>query len=230
MTSGIYKITNTINNKIYIGQSIHIEQRWKEHLSGRGSKALYQDFLFYGTQNFTFEILEICTDKTLLREREKFWVRYYNSYLDGYNGNEGGDSVLQAVESTKKSIFCYDLFGNFIQMFPSLSEAERITGINNSNISRAAKTKGRTKNFQWRYQYYDSIPPYKRRIGNIGKRVCGRPVIQYDKNYNFIQQFDTIREAERSTGIHGGSISEACSNKRKTAGGFIWKYASDKEK
>ena len=49
--SATYKITNTQNNKIYIGQSIHIEQRWKEHLSGRGSKALYQDF--YGKGNRT---------------------------------------------------------------------------------------------------------------------------------------------------------------------------------
>lgn len=227
MTKGIYKITNTINNKIYIGQSIHIEQRWKEHLSGRGCKALYQDFLLYGTRNFTFEILEICIDDMELREREKFWVHYYNSYMDGYNGNEGGDSVIQAIESTKKPIFCYDLLGNFIQQFPSLSEAERATGIDNSNISRAAKTKGRTKQFQWRYEHYDSISPYKRRVDNVGKNAPRKQVNQYDKSHNFIQHFSSIKEAEQETGVCRSSISETCSGKRKSAGGFIWKYAEE---
>ena len=45
MTMGIYKITNLITNKSYIGLSKHIEQRWQEHKNGKGNKLLYQDFM-----------------------------------------------------------------------------------------------------------------------------------------------------------------------------------------
>ena len=57
---GIYKITNKINQKCYIGQSIHIEKRWKEHvnLAQTGETLLYKAFRKYGIENFIFEIIE----------------------------------------------------------------------------------------------------------------------------------------------------------------------------
>lgn len=97
---GIYKITNTINNKCYIGQSINIEIRWKQHIYE--SKILQHKYKIYlamnqyGIDNFIFEILEECPlDKNILNEREKYWIKYYNSFEDGYNmtlGGQGEDS------------------------------------------------------------------------------------------------------------------------------------------
>lgn len=64
---GIYKITNNINGKVYIGQSIDINKRWKEHKyrsqipNKEYDKYLYRAFRKYGLENFTFEILEECT-------------------------------------------------------------------------------------------------------------------------------------------------------------------------
>ena len=57
---GIYKITNKLTNKAYIGQSIDIKRRWKEHRYNIGSNKnpLYLDFEKYGLDNFSFEILE----------------------------------------------------------------------------------------------------------------------------------------------------------------------------
>lgn len=51
-----------------------------------------------------------------------------------------------------------------------------------------------------------------------------KSVIQYDLNNNFIQEFISIREAERITGVNSSSISRVCNNERKTTGKFIWKY------
>lgn len=50
-------------------------------------------------------------------------------------------------------------------------------------------------------------------------------VMQYDKNMNLIKIWDCIKDVERELGIFGTSISACCRGKRKTAGGFIWKYA-----
>jgi hypothetical protein len=55
---GIYQITNKINNKIYIGQSIDIERRWNQHMYGKGSVVLMNAITKYGLDNFEFKILE----------------------------------------------------------------------------------------------------------------------------------------------------------------------------
>lgn len=54
MSCGVYKITNLITNQSYIGVSIHIEERWKEHQRGKGNKKLFDDFLEYGINKFFF--------------------------------------------------------------------------------------------------------------------------------------------------------------------------------
>ena len=55
---GIYQITNKVNNKIYIGQSIDIERRWNQHKYGKGSVVLMNAIKKYGLDNFEFKILE----------------------------------------------------------------------------------------------------------------------------------------------------------------------------
>lgn len=92
---GIYKITNIINGKSYIGLSNNILRRKKEHFSNyiqpsELNKTLYRAFEKYGKENFTFEILEEC-QKEELSEKEKFWIDYYNTYKDGYNETTGGE-------------------------------------------------------------------------------------------------------------------------------------------
>ena len=221
---GIYKITNLINNKIYIGQSIHITQRWKEHIQGKGNKELYLDIQKYSVNSFTFEIIELCP-KEQLNEKESYWIKYYDSVNQGYNLTDGGSNII-ATLSTQKTIFCYDLNGNFLQKYNSLADAERATGIDNSNISRAAKTHGRTKNFQWSYIFYPQLKAYKRYVGNVGKNSI-KAVIQYDLDMNIINIYHSITEASKITGINASSISNVCHHRRKTAGNYIWRLVND---
>lgn len=224
MSCGIYKITNKLNNKSYIGQSIHIEDRWKEHIWGKGNHPLHLDIIKDGLENFNFEILEECSQEQLL-EREKFWITYYDTYNNGYNLNDGGDNHLFAINKTKKTIYCYDLNGNFLQKYDSLSDAERATKISNSNISRAAKNLGKTLNYQWRYEYYDKIAPYAR--PNTRVKHTGKLVNQYDLNMNYIATYISAGQAEEKTGVHHSSINMVCNKQRKTAGGFIWRFKEE---
>ena len=97
MICGIYKITNELNGKCYIGQSIDIYTRWRSHRSKYvqqhyHNKALYRAFAKYGIDNFRFEIIERCK-RTELDMREKYWIKRYDSYNNGYNMTKGGQGI-----------------------------------------------------------------------------------------------------------------------------------------
>ena len=91
----IYKITNTLNDKVYIGQTIKtVQKRCTEHKNNSNKEyfsqiVLYKAFNKYGIENFICEeIEEVPNDK--LDEREKYWIEYYDSYFNGYNSTLGG--------------------------------------------------------------------------------------------------------------------------------------------
>lgn len=86
------------------------------------------------------------------------------------------------------------------------------------------KTNNCVNNLEWCDNSYNQIHAYK---NGLEKPRFQRRVEQYDLNNNFIKTFDYIKDAEQSLNIDGSSISACCRNKRKTAGGYIWKYAND---
>lgn len=82
---GIYKIENTLNHKVYIGQSVHIEIRWKEHCRPSGDSVIAKAIQKYGKENFTFQVLKEC-DIEQLDELELFYIKKFNSIVpNGYN-------------------------------------------------------------------------------------------------------------------------------------------------
>lgn len=91
----IYKITNQINQKIYIGLTREtIEERWRSHIKKAKqypNRYLYDAMNHYGYENFTIEQIEECDDG-VLDEREIYWISYYNSTNSdiGYNLTDGG--------------------------------------------------------------------------------------------------------------------------------------------
>lgn len=91
---GIYKITNQITDECYIGQSVDISKRWKDHAKcgldidrPQGNK-LYQSMIEDGIWNFTFELLEECP-REKLNEKEKFYIELYQSDKFGFNSTGG---------------------------------------------------------------------------------------------------------------------------------------------
>ncbi|WP_440972214.1 GIY-YIG nuclease family protein, partial [Megamonas funiformis] len=89
MSCGIYKITNKINNKIYIGQSVNIQQRFYTHCSDALTKQdnnyFHNAIRKYGKENFTMEEIDTAITQEELNQKEQYWIKYYNSVEEGYN-------------------------------------------------------------------------------------------------------------------------------------------------
>lgn len=92
MTSGIYRITNLVNNKIYIGSGSNIEKRWRRHtsdlnLNRHQNRHLQRAWSLHSNVNFSFKIIEIVRDCSKLIEREQHWIDKTKCYeYDiGYN-------------------------------------------------------------------------------------------------------------------------------------------------
>ena len=102
---GIYKYTNKINGNVYIGQSIDIQQRQYNHKYSAFNEStkdynsqFHQAIRKYGIDNFDFEIVAEVTkeeySRAFLNELERFFIKYYDSYHNGYNATEGGDDKV----------------------------------------------------------------------------------------------------------------------------------------
>lgn len=104
---GIYKITNLINGKSYIGQSRNIKERWRNHkiaASNQNSKAynypLYQAFRKYGLNNFQFEVIEETTIDDL-NSKEAQWIEFYQPE---YNQTVGGNYCIVPQKLTEEQV------------------------------------------------------------------------------------------------------------------------------
>lgn len=151
--AGIYKITNKINNKIYIGQTQKkIKNRWKEHIriANRYAKthidnkytfAIHKAMAKYGIDNFIFEILyeqdNLSLDK--LNELEMKFIKEYNTFKYGYNLTQGGDGTKGTPISEKQKEYYRQLYTG-----RKLSEEHKkniAQGLLNRNYKTSDKTK-----------------------------------------------------------------------------------------
>lgn len=207
---GIYKITNNINGKIYIGQSHYIEARWESHKRNAFYKnsssydfALYRAMRKYGIENFSFEIIEECQSEEL-NKREKYWIDFYNSYKQGYNMTLGGEGNLKID---------YNQVLNLWKQGFSAGEISNALNINPSTLTYILK--------------YLNIP--SKEIHKRQALIMSKPVKQYTLDGVYIATYKSAQEASEKYNITARNIQSVCLriNQYKSAGGFIWKYAND---
>lgn len=143
--SGIYSITNKINNYMYVGQSINVYQRLKNHLNSlqlnkHENEYLQRAWNKYGKEAFEFKLIKACKPKYLNRF-EKLYIKKYNSYHNGYNNTIGGDNP---PVWTGKHI-------------PLDAKIKISKSVNTSGIFRIRKEKriDCKQGFIWRYRYID---------------------------------------------------------------------------
>lgn len=159
----VYKITNTINNKVYIGQTINsLEQRFTRHKQDALSKRLDTHFARairkYGPDNFVAEIIDTAQTQEELTKKEYYWIGFYNSCNSGYNETNdlfkcGGNTYKYKTKEELKDIRskisqskvggknpaarrvkCKNIFTNEELFFDSLSECQQYFSETNHNF------------------------------------------------------------------------------------------------
>lgn len=222
----IYKHTNKINGKSYIGQTCQKpSRRWRNGSGYKESVIFYAAIQKYGFNNFTHEILEENLEtKALANEREQYWISYYHTWIydpkcNGYNSTQGG--THNNTTALQKKVFQLDIDNNIIAEFESISCAAAQFNVSPDRITRCCnKQKGyqTAEGYYWCFAdtYADSkIQQFRRR------RVIRLDV---DGNETF---FNTVSEAAKSIGVNRSSISRACKKGIKYRG-YFWRYKDEK--
>jgi len=207
----VYKITNKVNNKVYIGiTSKGISARWKEHIYSAEHGCpfkLHNAIRKYGKENFSIELIDFCNSWEELTEKEQYYISEYKSLQDefGYNMTEGGDGTFGRThsEETKEKIR-QKAIGR------EVTEATRL------KLSEAGKV------------ITEAREAY-RNSGNIGSSRR-KPVLQYTKDGKFISEYRGVNEASRLTGIHVTTLSNALKGRNvigSKVNPYIWVYKED---
>lgn len=169
---GIYKITNKINGKCYIGQSRNIDRRWKQHkkASKKEDSVLYRAMRKYGVSNFEFEVLEECT-KEDLNDRETFYISYYHSFgHEGYNRTPGGNSN-SLVDVNK------DIAPEIIHMLKTTQDNSEVIAKHFGISSWLVRSINRGES----YHNSDEVYPIRQHLATIRKKVKQPQLIRKKK-------------------------------------------------
>lgn len=228
---GIYKITNLKNKHFYIGQSVDISKRFREHCfygahpeSKDHNSPIHKAIYKYGKENFELKILEECS-KEQLNEKEIYWIEKLQATKNGnYNILKGGQD---RVKFDEKPVELYDLKGNYIKTIESAIKTAEELGISKSSVYGVLhKERPTCKGYQLKYAN-DSQTSIKNFVSKQGG------VVQVEwldpKTNKVIKIFNSIAEAAKSTKSDSSTISKVCRGKLKTTNGYGWRYHIDKE-
>jgi len=216
---GIYKITNKINGKFYIGQSINIKSRIADHFSlCRSSKnyPISRAIAKYGKENFDVDILAICQISEL-NKKERYYIK---KFKPDYNVSSGGvGNRGHKVSAETKKVLSIKSKLNWLKK----TDEEKLKVIINLNCNRwellPEKEKQRLK-LKRLFKSLDKLfTPYKGLIRE-------KPVLQLDiENKKIIKKFHSVKSAATFVNIHDSGITSVLKGKQKTAGGYGWMYA-----
>ena len=199
----IYQITNTINGKIYIGKTEStIEERFKEHCKdafsrNKEKRPLYAAMRKYGINNFQVELIEE-TDRP--NEREIYWIEQKISFKNGYNATIGGDG---------RPYLDRDLIIKTYLEVQNIQKTSEICHCDSHSVHNILSS------------YHIPIITQQ----EVNKKQFGKIIKQYSKKGELLNIFPSVKDAAKSIKKPSAHISQCANGKRKSAYGFIWKFA-----
>ena len=205
----IYKITNEVNDMVYIGVTTSsIEKRWTEHKNSynrsyRKHRALYGDMCKYGIEKFKIEKIAECNDEERF-VKEQYYIDKYNSFVNGYNETKGGTGRKRCNKELIYILHLCDL---------TPKEISKVTNNHSTAISNILHSIGVSS--QAIIDNYNS------------KR--SKSVVMMTLKDEVVKTFDSIVEATiflNKTRTANNHIRDACKGIRKSAYGYHWKFDS----
>jgi group I intron endonuclease len=243
----IYKITNIVNGKLYIGQTEQLDpnKRWQSHKSSikhnSGCPLLSAAVNKYGINSFKFEVLIICFDEDRYNYEKEYILKYNTLAPNGYNATKGGEpggnfkgkthtektklilknkaTIWNNNPENKKKIRDFVHRGMLAsEKWKKAKEENRVGTHKYNRQPKLDETK--TKISSSLKQFYETnIVEFKKRKPRNGRSIC-----QYSPTNILLNSFINAAEASRQIGIGRKNIQANLSGRNKTAGGFIWKY------
>ena len=219
----VYKITNLINQKAYIGVTIRtLHNRWIRHKSSAktgSTSPIHHAIRKYGHEAFSIEELYTVDTIVELKAKEQELIALFETYGNkdkGYNATRGGDGTwgkvhgVDTIARIKASLATARAEGRFLndEWLANCREARKkqigvpLTDLHKTNISKALK--GRKK------------------PANAGKRPI--PVQQFDKDGTWVADYNNMTEAARAINTDTTTIMRCCQGKSKTCRGFVFHY------
>jgi group I intron endonuclease len=208
----VYKITNKVTNKIYIGitnqgSGARYRHHWYESRIGEPSP-IHRSMAKYGEDNFTLEIIDFADTYDELKEKEKYWIKQYNSTDKsiGYNLTEGGDGTFgrKHSEDTKEKI--------------------RQKALGRKVSEETKKKMSETRLGKCSDKQREHL--LKLTVGQSKK------IYQYDTDFNLIGEYNSIKEASKITGIDRNTIGRQLKKEVNPCDWrvkFIWKSEEIKQ-
>lgn len=223
---GIYRVTNKVNQKSYIGQSTNIKKRLNSHKNAinrkpddyRGQGPLYDDIRKYGIENFEFVVLSECLIECL-DELEEYFIALYDSCNTGYNRTKtvyamsDSDVVERTYTPERRKEYSEIMKQTNKKMWSNPEYREKqsklLSDIQKERLKDPTYLKLKSDQLK---QHWESKK---------------KKVAQYTIDGKLVAVFDGLRIAERETGIKSIHKHLAEPHKRKQAGGFVWKYLNE---
>lgn len=252
----IYKITNNVNGKVYIGQTtkkrgfldryphkgVGIERVYNFHKKNKNRNEGYNVYLLnsiekYGFDAFTVdEVFDIAFSKEELNEKEMYYIKYFDSFNNGYNSTLGGEgtSGLHSLSGEEcpvsRSVCQISVDGKLIKIWNCISDVTKELGFDSSKISCVCRgQRATTQGYVWVYlEDYDENENYSRKPRAKNRTKGTKAVLLLDESgENVLQEFKSVNDATRKLNIPSGEVSQICMHKRKRKPRFNLVYKNE---
>ena len=244
----IYKITNQKNGMVYIGSSIEVERRWRQHKEASINEKdhhynypLMIAFREFGIANFTFEVIDTLPDHQAMIKAEHDWIVKENCVVpNGYNQTHQTDSPLldpaiaKKMSDTKRAKYgkrvCeIDEDKNILEIWDSLAEAGEKTGLDRFKIIDVCNGKRLTTGnrvFRFLDEADNILIPVEKVNQVQANRItkASKKVVKMTLEGEILQVYDSIALAAADTGCDSSAISKVCRGQRNKCGGFKWEF------
>ena len=244
----IYKITNQKNGMVYIGSSIEVERRWRQHKEASINEKdhhynypLMIAFREFGIANFIFEVIDTLPDYQAMIKAEHDWIVKENCVKpNGYNQTDKTNSpmfdpvIAKKMSDTKrekygKRVCEIDSTKNILNIWDSLAEAGEDTGLDRfkiSNVCNGTRLTTGNRTFRFLDDKNQIIEPEAKvnQVQNNRITKSSKKVIKMNDNNEELQIYDSLALAAADNNCDASAISKVCNGKRNKCGGFKWKY------
>jgi group I intron endonuclease len=245
----VYKITNLINGKVYIGQTIQsLKKRWRDHCHPNSDcSKLARAIQKYGKENFTIEEIENCSDMDSLNKAEEYWIKEHNSIENGYNilkksFSEDIGRALKEKHARAFNVYKVKIFkkqspnnkaiygkGEFVKTYNNQIDCARDLGICDKNMSLCLTGK-RTRLSGYIFEYCDEPEKIFEKAPEFYayKAICIQKGRGYQKGIykkgKILGKFTSQAECARYLKIKRNHVSICLIGKRPQCKGYIFEW------